>query len=210
MVITKIERQRKNSKRVSLFIDGEFKCGLNDDTLVKYELKTGDRITKDTIDEVIKFDEYLFAKKAAYDLLSYRLRSIREIKDRLKQRKISAGTIERTISHLKELGLLNDEEFARQMVLANVRTKPKGRNVIKQKLFQKGISGQVSERILDEVFGNIDEKQIVLEVFEKYSKKLRTADKEGKKRKIFSYLARKGFDFDIINEIIREKLTKSK
>jgi regulatory protein len=206
LVITKIEKQRKNSRRISLYIDGEFACGLYEDTLVKYGLRTGDEISKEILNEIINFDEYLYAKKSAFDLLSYRLRSIREIKDKLKAKKISSKTVERTLKHLKDLGLLNDDEFARQLILSNISSRPKGKGVIKQKLYQKGISKQVSEKILNEVFENIDEKKIAIDVFEKYSKKLKTDNNIQKKRKIFSYLARKGFDFDIINEIIHEKI----
>lgn len=206
MVITKIEKQRKNSKRVSLFIDGEFACGIYEDTLVKYALKAGDEITKKTIDEIINFDEYLYAKKASFDLLSYRLRSTREIKDKLRAKKISVKTINRTIEHLQEMGLMNDEEFARQFIQSYISTKPKGKNFIRQKLFQKGISKQIADKMLDGIYTNVDEKQIALDVLEKYLKRVRAKDISEKKRKIFSYLASKGFNFDIINEIIYEKL----
>ena len=207
MLISKIKRQSKNSKRVSIFIDDEFKCGLYEDTVVKYNLSTGDEISEETLDAIINFDEYLYAKKASFDLLSYRLRSEKEIKDKLKLKKISLRTIEKTIKHLKELSLLNDEEFAKQLVLENISSKPKGKNLIRQKLFQKGISKRISEQVLEDVFKSIDEKKIISELFEKYSKKVGSADIYEKKRKIFSYLARKGFDFEIINEVIQEKLT---
>jgi len=207
MQITKIQRQSKNSKRVSIFIDGEFGCGLYEDTLLKYNLNQGDEISKETLDEIINFDEYLFSKKAAFDLLSYRLRSEKELKDKLRLKKISSKTIEKTIKHLEELALLNDEEFARQLVLENISSKPKGKNLIRQKLFQKGISKQISDRVLDNIYESIDEKQIICDILVKYSKKLKSKDIYDKKRKIFSYLARKGFDFDSINEVINEKLT---
>ena len=97
----------------------------------------------------------------------------KEIKDKLKLKKISLRTIEKTIKHLKELSLLNDEEFAKQLVLENISSKPRGKNLIRQKLFQKGISKRISEQVLDDVFKSIDEKKIICELFEKYSKKVK-------------------------------------
>jgi len=207
LVISKIEKQKKNSKRVSLFVDGKFMCGIYEDTLIKYGLNRGDDISKETLNQLQNFDEYLYAKKVSYDLLSYRLRSIREIKDKLKAKKVSSHSIEKTINHLTELGLLNDEEFARQLIQSNISYKPKGKSLIKQKLYQKGISKQVAGKMLNDIFSNINEKNLIIPIFEKYLKKLKTGDINIKKRKIFSYLAGKGFDFDIINEIIREKLS---
>lgn len=206
MVISKIEKQKKNRKRVSIFIDGEFECGVTEDSVVKFGLKSGDDISRKKLTEIIDFDEYLYAKKSAFDFLSYRLRSEREIKDKLKNKKISSKTIVRTIDHLRELGLLNDEEFTKQVIQNYITGKPKGKNFIKQKLFQKGVSRQISEKILEEVFTDVNEKQIILEVFDKYSKKLQNYDNKEKKRKIFAYLAGKGFDFDLINQVIYEKL----
>ena len=206
MVISKIEKQKKNTKRVSIFIDGEFEYGVTEGTLLKYGLKSGDEINRKMLNEIIEFDEYLYAKKSSFDLLSYRLRSEREIKDKLKTKKVSSKTIDRTIEHLRELGLLNDEEFARQLIQNYISGKPKGKTFIKQKLFSKGISREISEKILNEIFENIDEKQIITGLFKKYCKKLQKSDKIEKKRKIFAYLAGKGFDFDVINQVIHENL----
>ncbi|HAX47417.1 MAG TPA: recombination regulator RecX, partial [Bacteroidetes bacterium] len=50
-----------------------------------------------------------------------------------------------------------------------------------------------------------DEKNMALTVYEKLKPKLKDLDKLNAKQKIYETLARKGFDFDIINEIIREK-----
>ncbi len=79
MVITKIEKQRKNSKRWNLYVDDEFACGISEDTFLNFGLRTNDEITQASIDEIKRFDEYQYAKKAALDSLSYRVRSRKEI-----------------------------------------------------------------------------------------------------------------------------------
>ena len=140
MLITKITKQKKSSKRFNLYVDDEFACGLGVDTIAKYGLSAGDKISKKTLDELLGFDEYIYAKKISYDLLSFRLRSTKEIRDKLRFKKISPKIIDRTISHLSELNFLNDEEFAKQYILAKTASKPLGKNLIKQKLIQFGIS----------------------------------------------------------------------
>ena len=75
-----------------------------------------------------------------------------------------------------------------------------------QKLFQKGISKQIGEKVLDDIFSGLDEKELALTNFKKYYGKLHDKDINAKKRKVFDFLARKGFNFDIINEIIKENI----
>lgn len=206
MVITKIERQKKSKKRWSVYIDGEFACGVYEDTLAKYGLAVDDEVSEETISEIREFDEYLFAKKTAYDFLSYRMRSTSEIKDKLISKKVSAGTIERVIGHLENLGLINDEAFTREMVQSKLGSKPVGKRVIKQKLFQKGIPGSLSDKVLEEMYSGENEKQLALQIYAKYLPKLSGLDKFKKRKKLFDHLIRKGFDIDTVRQILNENL----
>lgn len=206
MVITKIEKQKKNSKRWNLYIDGEFACGISEDTFLNFGLRTNDEITEDTVDKIIKFDEYQFAKKAALDFLSYRIRSTAEIKDKLKSKKISSSTIEKTIVHLGKIGLINDEEFAKQLVLSKMGKKPAGKNVIKQKLFQKGVPKEIADNAIEELYTPDKEGELIADVYNKYVKKIADMDLFQKRRKLFEYLLRKGFNADTINEFLNERL----
>jgi regulatory protein len=205
MLITKLERQKKNHKRYNLYLDGEFFCGLYDDTLLKYGLASGDEVTEKQIEEIRAFDEYIYGKKISFDYLSYRIRTITEIRKRLRKAKLQDETIEKVIKHLQELKLVDDEAFARQLISENVKNKPSGRRMLEKKLFEKGIPKQVSESVLDEVLTEETEKELALKVYEKLLPKLKELDKQEARQKVFARLAAKGFNFDIINEIIREK-----
>jgi len=206
MTITKIEKQKKNKDRWNVFIDGAFACGVNSDTLLKFQLKSGDEIDENKLKEIRDFDEYLYSKKIAFDFLSYRIRSEKELKDKLKGKDISHTSIERTIEHLKELKLINDEEFARQLISEKLASKPVGKAVLRQKLIQKGISFKLSDEILKEYFSEDNEKEFVISNFDKYFRRVEGLDRQQKRKKMFDYLARKGFDFDIIKQVINEKI----
>jgi regulatory protein len=206
LVITKIEKQKKHSKRWNLYIDGEFACGISEDTFLNFGFRTNDEISQDTLSEVKRFDEYQFSKKSALDFLAYRIRSKKEIVDKLKNKNVSGETIEKTIRHLEKLGLINDEEFAKLLVQSSTGKNPSGKSVIKQKLYKKGISKDIIEKVLSETFTEKNERTFILDIFSKYKKKLAGLDKNHQRKKMFEHLARKGFDFDIINEILNQKL----
>lgn len=206
LIISKISRQKKDRKRYNVDLDGEFYCGLYDDTILKYQLAAGDEVTEEKITEIRDFDEYIFGKKIAFDYLSYRIRSVDEIKKKLKAKKISENIISKVISHLEELKLVDDEQFATQLAREKIKNKGIGKKVLLQKFFQKGIPKATGEKVLAKLFEEFDEKELALRNFNKYYPKIKDKDKAEQKKKIFDYLARKGFDFDIINEVIREKI----
>ncbi len=205
MLITKLERQKKNHKRYNLYLDGEFYCGLYDDTLLKYGLASGDDVTEKQIEEIRGFDEYIYGKRIAFDYLSYRIRTISEIKKRLKKAKLQEETIEKVITHLKELKLVDDEAFARQLVAEKIKNRPSGKRMIEKKLYEMGIPKQVGESVLDELMDEETEKSLAVKVYDKLLPKLQGLDRQEARKKIFAKLASRGFNFDIINEIIREK-----
>ncbi len=205
MLITKLERQKKNHKRFNLYLDCEFYCGLYDDTLLKYGIASGDEVTEKQIEEIRGFDEYIYGKKIAFDYLSYRIRTISEIKKRLRKAKLQDEVIEKVVLHLQELKLVDDEAFARQLVAEKIKNKPSGKRMLEKKLYEMGIPKQVSEPVINELLDEETEKALALKIYEKLIPKLQGLGKPEARQKIFAKLASRGFNFDIINEIIREK-----
>lgn len=206
MVITAIERQKRNKKRCNVFIDGTFAFGVAEDTVLNFGLRINDEIDVRSVERIKEFDEFVYAKKIAYDYLSYQTRSIREIEKKLRTKEISPGTIQKTIVHLQELKLLNDEEFAKQLISDKIRRSPVGKKILFQKLYRKGIKRNISEQAIEKVYTAETEKQFAVENFKKLFPKIRNEDKNTQRRKTFELLARRGFDFDTINDVIRENI----
>lgn len=90
--------------------------------------------------------EYLTAK--ALKLLSYRPRSIREIKQRLTKTNADTKTIDRVINNLIDQNLLNDQEFAKWWVEQRIKFRPRGNFALTQELTQKGIDREIIDSVL--------------------------------------------------------------
>jgi len=90
--------------------------------------------------------EKLTAK--ALKLLSYRPRSIHEIRFRLKQIPDSDKLIDQVVKLLVEQDFLNDQKFATWWVDQRVTHRPRGNIALKQELFQKGIDNHIVESVL--------------------------------------------------------------
>lgn len=90
--------------------------------------------------------DYLTAK--ALRLLSYRPRSIQEIKQRLTKTNADTPTINRVIDNLINQNLLNDQEFAQWWVDQRIKFRPKGNRALQFELRQKGVAQEIIVTVL--------------------------------------------------------------
>ncbi len=200
--ITKIEKQKKDRSRYNLYIDNEFYCGLYDDTILKFGIASGDEISSEEIEKIRLFDEYIFGKKISFDYLSYRIRTVAEIRKKLRSKKIRDETCEKVITHLKDLGLLNDTEFARQLIAEKIKNKSLGRRMLEKKLYEKGIPRETGAELLDKMLDDTTQAALAEKSYIKLKPKLTGREPADARKKIFDSLARKGFEYEIINSII--------
>lgn len=202
MVITKIEKQKKNKERYNIFIDGEFIFGLYEDSLVKYGLRPGDELTPEKVKEMQEYDEFGYGKKVAYSFLAYKQRSKKELVKKLKLKKISEGSIEKITELLENQKYLNDEIYAGNYLEDKLNSRPIGKNLAKLKLSEKGIDKEVIESTLNKMYNEDKEMEYAEKVLEKYAKKVKYKDAADKKNKCYKYLISKGFDFDTVRKVL--------
>lgn len=158
----------------------------------------------------MKNKDALEACNYVFRLINIRLRSEKEIRDKLKLRGFSQEIIEKSIGYFKDLKLIDDREFALHWINSRV-AKPLGFKVIEKELKNKGIEDDVIKNLINAKKKIINEDTIIKELMEKRINKLlkkrEPADKI--KNKLYSYLIRRGFSnnciIDAINELVSEK-----
>ncbi len=167
-------------------------------------LKVGQEVDKKRIKEILHKEEIKRAKDYAFKLLSYRPRSIKEIQDRLKKKDYSSKIILEVIKSLKRLKFLNDKEFARMWVESRIKTRPMGRYRLYQELIQKGIDRDLIEKILND-YREEEEIKLARELAQrKLKRSYQNLDEVTTKRKLYGFLQRRGFSYDIIQEVMKE------
>jgi len=141
------------------------------------------------------------AKRISYQLLKFRARSEKEIRGRLRQKGFTAEIINQAVDQLYRLKYLNDREFALAWVNSRL-LKPLGLRRVAFELKEKGIS----KELIEETLGNTKEKyreyDTVLELAKSKFKKIKDVDEFKAKRRVYSFLARRGFNLDVINEVM--------
>ena len=201
--ITKIEKQKKEG-RYNIFLDGEFAFGLYKETIFHYGLRTKDSLEENRINEIRDFDEYNFGKKVAYCFLNYKQRSEKEVRKKLTEKKISPHNSEKIIESLKELKFIDDRNYAKLYLEDKLTHKPEGKRKLTIKLAGKGITKETIDDTMGKIYDEETEFKKAEEVLRKYFVKLKQMKPLEKKQKCFRHLLSKGFDYEIINNVLRE------
>ena len=143
------------------------------------------------------------ARDYAFRLLKFRMRSEKELRQRLKKKKFEESIIERVINFLREKEFVNDKEFARAWVESRLK-RPLGFRRIKQELQIKGIDKKIIDDVLAIAESNYDEDSIVLELAKRRLKRLKGIEPRKIKSRLYSYFLRRGFSPDVISDIIAQ------
>jgi len=145
----------------------------------------------------------------ALEFLSYRTRSEKEVREKLKLKQAEPQVIEKVISKLKEKRFINDEEFARQWIENRERFKPRSLRLIRLELRQKGIEGEILERVVRDLeFNSESELEQAKRLVEKRIDKVRGLPKQEIYQKLGRFLASKGFNWDTVKKAIDGILEK--
>lgn len=211
-VITRITTQKKNHGRFNIFLDRgngeEFGFGAGEDVLVTFALGKGKEIDEDELKSIIFEDEVKTAFNLAVKFLSYRMRSVKEIKDYLHKKEMNPEAIPRVLERLEHHQYIDDTEFAKMFVRSRKRTSSKGPAVISRELYQKGVGPTEIEQAL-EGYPFAEQVETAANYAAKQAKQQRKKSSMEIKQDVMRTLMGKGFSRDVVeaalNEVVVEK-----
>ena len=137
-------------------------------------------------------------------LLSYRGRSVKELRERLRRKKFPDDVVSSTIRHLQYIGLLDDISLAEALKREAMTTKFLSQYGAKRFMLERGIS----KEIVDSIFSH-DETEDINNAKRLVEKKMRIIEAlpaEKRKRRLSHLLLRKGYSFEIIESVLKNKL----
>ena len=161
------------------------------------------------LDSLDEFEKYL---NKSLHFLSFRSRSEKEVRDKLLSKKAPQEIIDRIIKSLKENKFLNDEEFARWFIENRLRFRPKSLMIIKMELKQKGITREIIDQAVSNLQKDVDgempnsDLESAKKLVEKKMPRYKDLSKQEIYQKLGAFLARRGFNWDIIKKSIDDGL----
>jgi regulatory protein len=154
--------------------------------------------------------------EAAARLLEVRSRSVHEVRHRLTRAGYRPELVEGAIERMVELGILDDEAFARAWVESRDRARPRGERAIRSELTLKGVDRASVDLVLEErreavavaaeaggETGSGSADRIAAErLLARQARALeRVADPRHRRQRAYALLARNGFDPETCREV---------
>ena len=183
--------------RMAVFFDGEFDFSVDDETLLRHDLKVGKRLDERAYEQLREQTQYQKAKEKAFSLLSRRSYASAQLRQKL-EGDFPPDCIDRVMERCTELGLIDDLDYAQRAARDLVHLKHYSLSRVRQELAHRGIGQNEIEDAL-ELFAGYDERQALRQLLEKkYGSVLH--DPKGQARAIRG-LMRRGYPY---GEIRRE------
>ena len=142
------------------------------------------------------------AKATVFRLFRFRPRSEWEIVEKLKGKNIAAENIDAAIQYFRKLDYIDDRRFAKAWTAS--RLVRNGINRIRFELKKKGIADEVIQDTISQISDDYSEIEVVLTVAKKQLHNYRNLDPIKTKRRLFEYLARRGFRSSTIQKALRQ------
>lgn len=155
-------------------------------------------------------DDRRVAPRPIYDqalrLLEFRARSVAELRRKLLRKGGSSHEVDVVIERLREQKLLDDVSFAREFARSKVVGSGSSRHRVVQELRRKGVAPSIAD---DAVAGlvereGIDPSEAVHRVAQKKWRSMSGLDEFTRRRRLYAFLARRGFSPDEIRSAMNQ------
>lgn len=198
MTITAIKKQVKNPDRYSVFIDTRYSFSLSSEALLGSGLIAGQELTAEELKQQKEqsADDKMY--NACLNLIARRMRSKGEIELYLKRKKVSPTLLSNILNKLSEKGLIDDKKFANSFINDRNLLKPTSRRKLILELRSKNVPGDIINEVIED--DDQQEKTNLIRIVENKRRQSKYKDDQ----KLMQYLARQGFNYSDIKEVLAE------
>ncbi len=202
-IITSAVEQMNDKNRYSVYINNIYHCSLSKEIFYKYDLSVGEIVDIQKLDDAVFEDKFKRAYLSCLNMVSYRPRSIKEIRTYLKRKKYSNSIVESVIEKLIKENYLDDYKFAVDWVKDRIKFRLYSRYRVISELKEKGIERGKIDEIIKEYYPLSKEEEIAEIKIKKYANS-RNLSLPNDKDKVAKYLSRSGFSVDSILKILNK------
>ena len=202
--ILSIKRSTRYNDRIIVKLEDKSVFRVPEDAFVLNPFHVGETVTLDEIEDYDVKMRLQEAKDAAFKLLSFRMRSIAEMRKRLKEKSFSQIEIDHVIDKLTKLNYLNDVEFGKAFVKEKIKNKKIGPKAIKSELFPHQLSPDFVDELIESVYKKYKINDLITFHLKRKKIKKNTQMNKSDLSRLNNYLLRKGFEWDNINGLYVE------
>jgi regulatory protein len=196
--ISALKVQKRNPQRVNVYLDGEYAFGLA--RITAAWLHVGQELSSEKIAQLKAQDTEEIAYQRALRLLSFRPRSSAEVRQKLNRLGYSEEVIDSVLARLLRSGLIDDARFAKEWADNRNEFRPRSRRALEYEMRQRGLARDEIDQALD----GLDENSLALQAARKYSRRLQGLPATDFRRKLYGFLARRGFGYETAKAAVEQ------
>jgi regulatory protein len=202
--ITAITASIRHPGRFEILVDREVAATLSLDSIERLGVRIGAAYSESLAARVSVEAAALHTFDRAVAMLAARPRAARDLERLLVRKGEPAEHVAAAIERLKTLGILDDAQFARQFIRARIAGAGLSRRRLQSELWRRGVARDVIDDALAEVMqeDDVDEDAQIAQVAAKKLRTLRSADPAAMRRRLYAFLARRGYESSAIRRVM--------
>lgn len=153
-------------------------------------------------------DQEAVARKILLDQLTGRARSRSELATTLARKGVPDEVATQLLDRFEDVGLVDDEAFARSWVESRQAGKGLARRALSQELRRKGVDDEVAREVLEEVDPE-DEVESARTLVRRKLRSVARLERDAAVRRLAAMLARKGYPPGVAFRVVREELERA-
>lgn len=194
--ITALKAQTKNRQRLNIYLDGEYAFSLS--RIVAAWLQVGQSLDEEKIAKLLADDQVESTYQRALRLISIRPRTEKELEQYFTKWSVPPSVQTLIVERLRSNGWINDQQFAEQWVDNRLAFHPTSKKALRFELQQKG----VQPNLIAAAIQDCNEEEMAFQAAQKIMPRLNNVSRQIFRQKVYSYLARRGFPYDVISEVM--------
>lgn len=203
-IITSIVPATRPQGRFVIEVEGKAAATVSLETIERLNLRTG--ASFEPLREAVERDAaILHVFDRALNMLAARGRASRELRRLLVRKGEAPDLVEVAIERLERAGFLNDEAYARSVARTKAVGQGHSKRRVQQELFRRGVPREVADAAIEETFSEegVDEDALVEQAARRKLRSLGGLEPAVAQRRLYGFLARRGYDSDAIRRVMR-------
>ncbi len=203
-VITAVTPSLRREGRFDIVVEGKSVGALSLDAIERLRLHVGTEFDERLAESISNEATRLRTFDRALDMLAFRARATRELRTALLRKGEEAANVEAALERLASMGLLDDASYARQYAHGKIVGPGFSRRRLQAELAKRGVAREVADSAIEEALAedDVDGDAILERVARKKLRALAKVDAPTRRRRLYEFLARRGYDSDDIRRVM--------
>lgn len=203
-VVTGLVASARRDGRYDVAVDGAPAATVGAEAVARLRLVVGRELDERGLAALTEEGVVVEAVDRALGALAFRDRSAAELRRFLRRKDVEDRVADTAVTRLVESGLVDDSRFARALARSRALGVGASRRRVEQELARKGVARAVADEAIGEVWSEeeVDQGAMALALARKRARALAGLEPRVRERRLYGYLARRGYGPDEIRRAL--------